>query len=102
MSTKEELAGIFHALSDPLRMRLLDMLPKAETPRPICVCDLARKLGVSQPNVSHHLKILKSAGLIHCIKSGGFSYYRVDPDRVRAVLGQMEEMLIPRRSEPSE
>ncbi len=96
MYTEEELAGIFHALSDPLRLRLLDLLPKAETPEPICVCDLAKKLEVSQPNMSHHLKILRSAGLIHCVKSGGFSYYQVDPEGVKAALEQVEKRLIHR------
>ena len=45
MQTKEELAGVFGALADPLRLRLLEILPKAESPEPICVCDLAKKLG---------------------------------------------------------
>ena len=94
MQTKEELADVFSALADPLRLRLLEILPKAESPEPICVCDLAKKLGVSQPNASHHLKILRSAGLIRCHKAGGFSYYQVDPERVKAVLEQMGQELV--------
>ena len=94
MQTEEELAGVFGALSDPLRLRLVELLPKSESPEPICVCDLAKRLGVSQPNVSHHLKILRSAGLIHCHKRAGFSYYEVDPERVKAALVELEKRLI--------
>ena len=92
---EEELAGVFHALSDPLRLRLLDLLPKSETLKPICVCDLAKRLGVSQPNVSHHLKILRSAGLVHCRKREGFSFYQVDPEGVEAALAQVRDWLVP-------
>jgi len=95
MYNDEELAGVFHALSDPLRLRLLGLLPRSESPEPICVCDLAKRLEVSQPNVSHHLKVLRSAGLISCHKSGGYSYYRVDPVNFRAALEQVEHQLIP-------
>lgn len=79
----EDLAGVFLALSDPLRLRLLALLPQAEAPKPICVCDLAKKLGISQPNASHHLKILRSARLIHCRREGGFSYYHVIPESIQ-------------------
>ena len=86
---------MFNALSDPLRLRLLEMLPKSETPEPICVCDLAKKMGVSQPNASHHLMVLRSAGLIRCHKQGGFSYYQVDPEQLKAALDAVQHSLIP-------
>ena len=79
----EELAAVFQALSDPLRLRLLEMLPTEETSVPISVCNLAKRMDISQPNASHHLKILRSAGLIDCTKSGGCSYYIVDPARLQ-------------------
>ncbi len=95
MNHDEELAGVFQALADPLRLRFLEMLPRAETPEPISVCDLAKRLGISQPNASHHLKILRSAGLIRCHRCGGCSYYRVDPERVKQILELMEARLVP-------
>jgi ArsR family transcriptional regulator len=93
MDTEEELAGVFQALSDPLRLRVLELLPKETSRTPISVCDLAKRLGVSQPNASHHLKILKSAGLIRCDKRGGCSYYQVDSERVRLAMRDMEARL---------
>ncbi len=93
METEEELAGVFQALSDPLRLRFLELLPKEKIREPISVCDLAKRLGVSQPNASHHLKILRSAGLIRCHKQGGCSYYQVDSDQVRLAMRHMEARL---------
>ncbi|HCR18304.1 MAG TPA: hypothetical protein DIU35_12550 [Candidatus Latescibacteria bacterium] len=93
METEEELAGVFQALSDPLRLRFLELLPKEKIREPISVCDLAKRLGVSQPNASHHLKILRSAGLIRCHKQGGCSYYQVDSDQVNTAMRHMEARL---------
>ena len=88
MRDTEEMAEVFKALSDPLRLRLLEMLSKSDgaRTRDICVCDLAGRLGVSQPNVSHHLKILKTAGLVHCERNAGFSYYQVNRQKITEAL----------------
>ncbi len=91
----EELAGVFQALSDPLRLRLLALLPTEDDSGPISVCNLAKRLGISQPNASHHLKILRSAGVIRCHKSGGCSYYVVDPARIQAVAKDFGSRLVP-------
>jgi ArsR family transcriptional regulator len=82
---------VFQALSDPLRLRLLALLPSHDTSEPISVCNLAKRAGISQPNASHHLKILRSAGLIRCHKEGGCSYYVVDPERVEGALRDVAE-----------
>ena len=74
----EKLAAIFKALSEPIRLRLLERLPHTEEPREISVCDLAVSLGIAQPNVSHHLAILKSVGLVRCSKESCKCFYRVD------------------------
>ncbi|MFO7957596.1 MAG: metalloregulator ArsR/SmtB family transcription factor [Candidatus Brocadiia bacterium] len=78
MSEFDEYASTFKALADPLRLRLLDMLPPDGGKSPLCVCELADKLGISQPCLSHHLNVLKGAGLVGFEKDGCSSFYYVD------------------------
>jgi ArsR family transcriptional regulator len=77
-SRLDEDAAMFKALSDPLRLRLLDLLPASGQKRHFCVCELADELGVSQPCLSHHLNILKNAGLVGFEKDGCSVFYFVD------------------------
>ncbi len=84
-----ELAKGFHALADPVRLHLLSMITAAG-PAGACVCDLVEPAGRSQPTVSHHLKILRQAGLVTSEKRGTWAWYHVQPERVaalRAALG---------------
>ena len=77
----EELADAFKAIADPARLRLLSFIasqPSAET----CVCYLTEPLGLSQPTVSHHLKVLYDAGLLDREKRGTWVYYRIVPERM--------------------
>ena len=77
----EALAEAFKAIADPARLRLLNFLaaqPAGET----CVCYLTEPLGLSQPTVSHHLKVLYDAGLLGREKRGTWVYYRIVPERV--------------------
>jgi len=86
LSEKEaaRLAGWFRVLGDPARLRLLSMMAaRQET----CACDLVEPLGLSQPTVSHHLKVLHQAGLVEREKRGRWVYYRPVPDRL-AILGK--------------
>lgn len=91
----DDMAEVFKALSDPLRLKLLEMLSRSgQTPSgEICVCDLAEKLGVSQPNVSHHLKILKTAGLVRCERNAGFAYYQVNRQKIGEALSSLDGKL---------
>lgn len=76
-----ELARDFTALADPVRLRLLSMLaaaPRSEA----CVCDLVGPLGKSQPTISHHLKILGDAGLVHGERRGKWVWYSLDRARL--------------------
>lgn len=93
MSDFADYATVFKALSDPLRLRLLSLLPPAGRKRTFCVCDLAQKLGMSQPCLSHHLNILKRAGLVGFKKDGCTVYYYVDRDEVLGKLGSFQESL---------
>ena len=84
-----ELAKGFHALADPVRLHLLSMIA-ANGAAGACVCDLVEPSGRSQPTVSHHLKILREAGLVVSEKRSTWAWYSVQPDRLaalRAALG---------------
>jgi ArsR family transcriptional regulator len=77
--TAETLAGMFKALSDPTRVKLLSMIaaaPEGEA----CVCDMTEPVGLSQPTVSHHMKLLVTAGLATREQRGKWAYYRVVPE----------------------
>ena len=79
------LAEWFGVLADPTRLRLLSMIATAG--EACAACDLVPALGVSQPTVSHHLKVLREAGLVESEKRGRWVYYRPVPDRLE-VLGR--------------
>jgi ArsR family transcriptional regulator len=74
----KQKALVFKALADPSRLRLLSMV-KAEAAGESCVCDLTGPLDLGQPTVSHHLKILVDAGLLHREKRGTWAYYSLVP-----------------------
>jgi ArsR family transcriptional regulator, arsenate/arsenite/antimonite-responsive transcriptional repressor len=77
----EELAKGFTALADPVRLRVLSILAAAPEGE-VCVCEFVAPLGKSQPTVSHHLKILSEAGLVHGERRGKWVWYSLDRDRV--------------------
>jgi ArsR family transcriptional regulator len=83
-----DLAHILKALADPTRLRLVSMVAARECGE-ACVCDLTEPLGLTQPTVSHHLKILVDAGIFTRDKRGKWAYYALVPgalDAVSAVL----------------
>ena len=86
----DELATIFRALGDPGRLRLLSFLA-AQPGGEACVCNLTEPLGLSQPTVSHHLKVLTAAGLLERERRGTWIYYRLRLER----LGELCEALMP-------
>lgn len=82
------LAHTMKALADPARLRLLSIVAASEGAE-ACVCDLTEPVGLSQPTVSHHLKILTEAGFLSRSKRGTWAYYSVVPgalDRVSRLL----------------
>lgn len=84
-----ELAAGFGALADPVRLHLLSLIASTDEVG-ACVCDLVEPSGRSQPTVSHHLKILREAGLVTTEKRGRWAWYFVVPERIvalRAALG---------------
>jgi ArsR family transcriptional regulator len=79
----EHLAGRLKALGDPTRLRMLDLLTQQETP--LCVCDITPLFPQNQPTVSHHLRLLREAGLIGTEKRGIWSYYWATEEGRRAL-----------------
>ncbi len=80
----EQLAGTLKALADPARLRLLSIVASAEG-QEACVCDLIEPVGLSQPTVSHHLKVLTEAGFLSRSKRGTWAYYRLQPEALSGV-----------------
>ena len=80
----ERLARVFRALGDRHRVRLLSMIAAAEGGE-ACICDLTAPLGLSQPTVSHHMRLLAEAGLVTRDQRGKWAYYRVVPEAMLAV-----------------
>jgi ArsR family transcriptional regulator len=72
-ATTQRLADQLKAVADPTRLRMLDLL--AQQPEPCCVCDITPQFPQNQPTVSHHLRLLREAGLIDTEKRGIWSYY---------------------------
>lgn len=80
----DRLTTDLEVLAHPIRLRLLAVL--AASPGPVCVCDLESSVPVKQPTVSHHLKLLRAAGLVASEKRGLWAYYHVrrgEVDRLR-------------------
>ena len=84
-----ELARRFAALADPVRLRLLSLLATSSEGA-VCACDLVEPVGKSQPTVSHHLKILREAGLVTSERRGANVWYAAVPaamEHLRDALG---------------
>jgi ArsR family transcriptional regulator, arsenate/arsenite/antimonite-responsive transcriptional repressor len=82
------LACIAKALGDPIRLQLLDVLRRHGGE--VCVCELTPLFDVGQPTVSHHLKVLRTAGLIEADRRGVWAYYRVVPDALAPLTGWLD------------
>src|SRR5271165_943590 len=77
-----ELATMFKALGDPVRLRLLSLIASHPGGQ-ACVCEISDTFDVSQPTISHHLKLLRSAGLLDCERRGTWVYYWVIPSALQ-------------------
>ena len=79
-----DLARTLKALADPTRLRLVSMVAAHEG-REACVCELTEPLGLTQPTVSHHLKVLVDAGIFSRDKRGVWAYYALRPEALQAL-----------------
>lgn len=84
----QDLARVFKALGDPTRVRLLSLIA-AQPDREACVCDLIAPVGLSQPTVSHHMKLLVEAGLVVREQRGRWAYYRLVEETLAAASGAL-------------
>lgn len=80
----EQIAPLFKALGDPVRLRLMSIIAASvET----CVCDLTDAFALSAPTISHHLRVLREAGLVDAERRGTWVYYRARPEVLRTLAG---------------
>lgn len=91
---RARLAAAFKALADPNRLQILSIVaaaPEAE----VCVCDLPEPLGLTQPTVSHHLRVLVDAGLLAREKRGVWAYFSLVPGAVDALSAELLAGVVP-------
>ncbi|MGN0075466.1 MAG: ArsR/SmtB family transcription factor [Parafannyhessea sp.] len=89
--TDDQLKAVFKALSDARRLAIVRML---ERDGEVCACDLLDGLGISQPTLSHHMKVLCDSGLVRCRKDSRWCHYSVDAEvarKVSATFGQLAD-----------
>jgi ArsR family transcriptional regulator len=84
----EDVAAALRVVADPARLRLLSLISTAEGGE-ACVCNLTEPLGLSQPTVSHHLRVLADAGLLEREQRGRWAYYRLVPERLELLRGAL-------------
>lgn len=85
-----DLSRVLKALADPARLRLLSLIG-AHAGGEACVCELTEAFDLTQPTISHHLRVLREAGLIDSERRGTWVYYRVRPE----TLGRLGELFAP-------
>jgi len=88
-------AGLFKALADPARVAILATLARSE--HEVCVCDFTSGLDLNQSTISHHLKLLKDAGLVTSVRRGTWGYYSLAADaraRLEAALSSVLPMKV--------
>ena len=83
---RDQLAAKFKALADPTRIAIINCLSAADE---VCVCNLTETFDLSQPTISHHLKILREAGLVESSRRGTWAYYRLVPESIGALRGAL-------------
>jgi DNA-binding transcriptional ArsR family regulator len=79
----EAISGLFKVLADPSRCRLVEAIIEAGE---LCVCDLAAAVEMSESNVSHHLRVLRSHGLVRARRDGKMVFYSPDDEHIRVLL----------------
>jgi ArsR family transcriptional regulator len=83
---RDQLAAQFKALADPTRIAIVNQLSAAGE---ACVCNLTAAFDLSQPTISHHLRILRDAGLVESTRRGTWAYYRLVPEAVEVLRGAL-------------
>ncbi len=86
---RERMVAAFKALADPTRLDVFRLIAAQEAP--LCACDVVDRFAVSQPTISHHLKVLRDCGLVTSERRGTWVYYRLRPE----VIGSLADVLVP-------
>ncbi len=87
----EDLAGAFKAIGHPVRIQILEILTRQAGQ--VCVCDIESYFELSQPTISHHLRVLRRAALLESERRGTWIYYSVREESVRPLLAFVEQLL---------
>src|SRR5919206_3615797 len=85
-AASSKLAARFRALADPTRVAIVNRLAATDE---CCVCDLTGAFALSQPTISHHLRILREAGLVESSRRGTWAYYRLVPEAIDSLRGAL-------------
>nr|WP_091184372.1 metalloregulator ArsR/SmtB family transcription factor [Microlunatus flavus] len=95
LAEAERLAGLLKAVADPARLRLLSLVARSADGE-ACICDLTAPVGLSQPTVSHHMRVLVEAGLLAREQRGRWAYYRLVPGASETVAAAFLDSFRPR------
>ena len=87
---QERIVAMFKALADPTRLDVFRLVAAQEAP--ICACDVVDRFVVSQPTVSHHLKVLRDAGLVTVSRRGVWAHYAADPRGLALLRGSLDAL----------
>jgi len=86
----DDEACLFKAVGDPYRLRILATLARAD--HEVCVCDFTAALPLNQPTVSHHLRVLREAGLVTSERRGTWVYYQLAPDAIEQIQSAIDSV----------
>ena len=87
----DAVVALLKALADPIRLRLMSLIAATDE---ACVCDLTTPFDVSQPTISHHLRVLREAGLVDCERRGTWVWYRARRGAIDAIGGLFGDRLV--------
>lgn len=90
-ASEDALAAAFKAISHPVRMRILEILSRQSDP--LCVCHIESRFTLSQPTISHHLRLLRKAGLVNSERRGTWIYYSVRKEGVQPLHSFMTSII---------
>ena len=91
--TQSRIVSVFRALGDPTRLEIFRLI--AAQSEALCVCDLVSQFEVTQPTISHHLKVLREAGLVTVSRRGTWAYYAADPRGLELLHGIAQHLTLP-------
>ena len=90
VADRDRLVALHRALGDATRFEIFRLI--AAQPGPVCVCDVVDRFDLTQPTISHHLKILRDAGLVRVSRRGVWAYYAVDPEGLEVLRRSLDQL----------